>query len=194
MRIRTQQKIVSAFRTVLRKKDFSAITVEDIMLEADISRGTFYRYFTDLPDLARKGFTLYSQTYFSSAESGSLRDVFSDLLHHIDVSKHINQHVDDSMDHLTLRTTYLKQVEKLVEPAFLAELAKIQQKYHVVIPYDEKAKLILNVYIEAYGGLSLQYTYDILPDFWTIHDTFLTMLDATLEPALLSIAVPEKGE
>mgnify|MGYP005815202885 CR=1 FL=1 len=43
--------IKNALFTLLEDKELSAITVTDICRTADVNRGTFYRYFKDVPDL-----------------------------------------------------------------------------------------------------------------------------------------------
>lgn len=41
----TRLKVVKAARTVFARKSYRSTTVEDILLEAEVARGTFYRYF-----------------------------------------------------------------------------------------------------------------------------------------------------
>ena len=51
----TQSVIENAFLTLIReKKKLSRVTVSDICKLAEINRGTFYRYYPDVYDLAEK--------------------------------------------------------------------------------------------------------------------------------------------
>lgn len=43
--LRTRQLIRTAFRDLLQKKGFDAITIKDIAQEATINRATFYAHF-----------------------------------------------------------------------------------------------------------------------------------------------------
>lgn len=43
----SQEWLITAFFTLLKKKPYGAISVKDIAAEADLSRRTFYRFFTD---------------------------------------------------------------------------------------------------------------------------------------------------
>lgn len=43
--------IKKALFTLLQEKELSAVTVTDLCRLADVNRGTFYRYFKDVPDL-----------------------------------------------------------------------------------------------------------------------------------------------
>ena len=45
--IRSRKMIREAFIELLKEKDFSKITVTDIVTRADINRGTFYAHYTD---------------------------------------------------------------------------------------------------------------------------------------------------
>lgn len=51
---RMRQLIAQAMIRLLGEKPFSKITIQDIMAEADIQRATFYRYFQDKYDVARR--------------------------------------------------------------------------------------------------------------------------------------------
>ena len=52
--IRTRQLIENAYYELLFKKSDGRITVKDVLNEANISRGTFYAHYKDIPDLAEK--------------------------------------------------------------------------------------------------------------------------------------------
>lgn len=51
--IKTKRNIQNSFLNLLGKKDFSSITVQEILEEALINRSTFYAHYTDKYDLAR---------------------------------------------------------------------------------------------------------------------------------------------
>ena len=67
--------IQNALFTLLEEKDLSAVTVTDICRLADVNRGTFYRYFKDVPDL------------FSHIEDHFL-EIFRDILSSTDMSSY----------------------------------------------------------------------------------------------------------
>lgn len=50
----TRQQILDAFLTLVKEKDVSKITINDITTIAKINRGTFYRHFDDKFDLIEK--------------------------------------------------------------------------------------------------------------------------------------------
>lgn len=47
---RKKDKIIAAIAASLRKQNYDDLTIQDISDEADISRGSFYNYFTDKSD------------------------------------------------------------------------------------------------------------------------------------------------
>ncbi|KKI88470.1 TetR family transcriptional regulator [Bacillus sp. SA1-12] len=49
--IRTRQLIQDAFTSIVREKDFKAITIRDITEKATVNRATFYAHFTDKYEL-----------------------------------------------------------------------------------------------------------------------------------------------
>ncbi|MDR1018228.1 MAG: TetR/AcrR family transcriptional regulator [Lachnospiraceae bacterium] len=48
---RTKKKIIEAFLTLFEKKKWDKISVKEICVKADITRGTFYQYFTDIYEM-----------------------------------------------------------------------------------------------------------------------------------------------
>ena len=49
--VRSRRLIRQAFETLLTQKDFDAITVTDIIQQADLNRGTFYAHYRDVRDV-----------------------------------------------------------------------------------------------------------------------------------------------
>lgn len=52
---RTRRTLQHALLSLMRKKGYDAVTVEDICAEADVGRSTFYAHFTGKEDLKRSG-------------------------------------------------------------------------------------------------------------------------------------------
>ena len=48
---RTRVRIMDAFIELMEEKDFDTITVKSLVVQANISRGTFYLYFSDIYEL-----------------------------------------------------------------------------------------------------------------------------------------------
>ncbi|MBT3306292.1 MAG: TetR/AcrR family transcriptional regulator [Alphaproteobacteria bacterium] len=54
--LRTQTLLHEALITLFLKKDYEAVTIKDIVDEANVGRSTFYAHFTGKDDLLRSGF------------------------------------------------------------------------------------------------------------------------------------------
>lgn len=61
--LKTRKVIISAFFTLLQKKDFSKITIKEISTVALISKSTFYDHYLDKYDLVEKIVARYSENF-----------------------------------------------------------------------------------------------------------------------------------
>ena len=52
--LRTRTALFDALVRLIRRKDYDLITVEDILVEADVGRATFYAHFASKDDLLRR--------------------------------------------------------------------------------------------------------------------------------------------
>lgn len=73
---RTQKAIVDAFNRLISHKQFDAITVSDIITEADVSKATFYRYFHDKYDVMNSNYKELLDEFMNLDECASYRDLF----------------------------------------------------------------------------------------------------------------------
>ncbi len=91
---KTREAIFTAFISLLAKKKYTAITVEQILQEADVARATFYSHF-ETRDLLLRALCeeLFCHIFDAAAEAGSDHrhifdceeggDIFLHLWHHI---------------------------------------------------------------------------------------------------------------
>ncbi len=75
----TQKAIIETFMRLLEQKPLDKITVKDIIEECEISRGTFYYYYQDIPSLVDEIFKTEAQRFieddvrYESWQDGFLR-------------------------------------------------------------------------------------------------------------------------
>ncbi len=50
-RAKTREQVLNAARALFSQKGFEAVTVDDVVRQAEVARGTFYVHFTDVEDL-----------------------------------------------------------------------------------------------------------------------------------------------
>lgn len=72
---RTQKALHSALMSLILRKGYEAISVQDIIDEADVGRSTFYSHHTGKEDLLRSGFqTLRAELADASRTAGAKAD------------------------------------------------------------------------------------------------------------------------
>lgn len=76
---RTKRAIVNGFNTLIAKRDFDDITAKDIMLEAKVSKATFYRYFKDKYDVMNYNYKSILDEALSTEGIDNYRDLFLQL-------------------------------------------------------------------------------------------------------------------
>jgi AcrR family transcriptional regulator len=68
---RTQRALHQALMSLILRKGYDAITVQDLIDEADVGRSTFYSHYTGREDLLRSGFrTLREKLVEAQSKSG----------------------------------------------------------------------------------------------------------------------------
>ena len=73
---RTQKAIVDAFNRLISVKRFDDITVADIIVEADVSKATFYRYFHDKYDVMNSNYKDLLDEFMVLEDCSSYRDLY----------------------------------------------------------------------------------------------------------------------
>ncbi len=72
---RTRKALHLALMSLILRKDYEAITIQDIIDEADVGRSTFYGHYTGKEDLLRSGFeTLRSELTDARRHAPARRD------------------------------------------------------------------------------------------------------------------------
>lgn len=75
---RTQRTLRAALVALILRKGYDAITIQDIIDEANVGRSTFYSHFTGKDDLFRKGFVqlreLLQEQRAEAVNSGQISD------------------------------------------------------------------------------------------------------------------------
>ena len=67
--VRTRTALYDALVRLIRRKPYDAITVEDILREADVGRATFYAHFTAKDDLLERSLDRLRQLLVAAEES-----------------------------------------------------------------------------------------------------------------------------
>lgn len=76
----SQKMIREALFKLLDEKNLSSITVTDVCRLADVNRGTFYKYYRDVPDLFSQIKTAFFQEIHEMMSSSDLENLDSTYL------------------------------------------------------------------------------------------------------------------
>ena len=95
--IRTRGVLQHALTCLILKKDYEAITIQDICDEANVGRSTFYAHYTSKDDLKRRGFErlrkeLVDRQRETRAAPGDIRD--RSLGFSLTMFEHARDHID----------------------------------------------------------------------------------------------------
>ncbi|MBQ3918283.1 MAG: TetR/AcrR family transcriptional regulator, partial [Oscillospiraceae bacterium] len=97
---KTRNAIFAAFSSLLGRKSYSAMTVQDILDEADIGRSTFYAHFETKDELLRAMCTdIFSHVFSDEIMSEETHD-FSDKDSFQDHITHILCHLREKQQHI----------------------------------------------------------------------------------------------
>jgi AcrR family transcriptional regulator len=88
---RTRKTLQHALLTLMLRKGYDAVTVEDICREADIGRSTFYAHFTGKDALKRSGLDTHLRAALMARQDASPRQTFAFALPFFE---HAKAHLD----------------------------------------------------------------------------------------------------
>jgi len=149
--IRTRQLIQDAFTSLVREKDFKAITVRDITEKATINRATFYAHFTDKYELL---------------DSTITKDFRENLKQRINCHHMFNKETIRNI--LLVMCEYHKDLSTLCPSRYQSLGTVIQNKI-----IEELQNLILNLLIKTSSDNELLRTTSIMLS-WSIYGATYT--------------------
>lgn len=79
---RTRRLLWDAFRALIEEKGYDAVSVQDIIVRADVARTTFYLHFRDKDDLLTYGLRAQYELFFAAAEDSPQRTISATEFHH----------------------------------------------------------------------------------------------------------------
>ena len=123
---KTRNAIFQAFTRLLEKKTYSALTVQEIIDEADISRSTFYAHFETKDELLKAMCT----------------DIFDHVFSHDIMSEehHDFSDKDSFQDHITHILCHLQEKQQSIKGIFSGECGEIFMRYlkeYLYFVFDE---------------------------------------------------------
>ena len=96
--LRTKATLQHALNSLIRKKDYEAITIKDICDAANVGRSTFYAHYTSKDDLKRKGFDKLRKELVDR-QKDALATATDDRDRSLGFSLTMFEHARDHVDH-----------------------------------------------------------------------------------------------
>ena len=84
--VKAEERIFEAFIALLKKEDFESISVKKLLIDADVSKATFYRIYEDKYDLLNKSLLFATKKYVEPEkyDIDEWRELLKDLLTKMD--------------------------------------------------------------------------------------------------------------
>ncbi len=155
---KTRQAVFDSFTHLLEKKNYSNITVQEIIDEADIGRSTFYSHFETKDELLNalckeifdhvfsENLTKENTHDFSSKEGEVLSELTHILYHLRDNGKYIHRILSSESGDIFMRY-FKKYLEKVFEPEHDKCETQIPKEYilhHLVCSFAETVRWWMN--------------------------------------------------
>ena len=87
--VKAEERIFEAFIALLKKEDFESISVKKLLIDADVSKATFYRIYEDKYDLLNKSLLFATKKYVEPEkyDIDEWRELLKDLLNRLKASR-----------------------------------------------------------------------------------------------------------
>jgi len=151
---KTRNAIFDALSSLLAQKDYSHISVQDIVDKANIGRSTFYAHFETKDDLLRELCTdLFGHVFSHSLNIENTHDFSNAKDSHYSVITHILYHLRDNDENiigvLTCESAelFLRFFKQYINDLYTVEMLEYIKKEKLDVPYDFLADHISNSFI-----------------------------------------------
>ncbi len=171
----SQKMIREALFKLLDEKNLSSITVTDVCRLADVNRGTFYKYYKDVPDLFSQIKTAFFQEIhhmMNSSDLSNLDSIYLNILKSIKGNKDLVR-VIQKCNHLS---TTVEEIKILLKDNIVSNIkgAKPHATY-------EEVEYILEFLIGGGANVINQWVYTNMSiPIEQIHKLLVTATNASL--------------
>lgn len=132
--IKTKRALVTALLDLLKSKPFTKITVNDICIQALVSRSAFYAHYLDKYDLALYSLDQLNEQLFEHSKTRSVQDQLRHILQRVQRDSRMFSNLllaeyDGELMEL-LRKGFIKQLENKTNCAALPQPVKISAIFY----------------------------------------------------------------
>jgi AcrR family transcriptional regulator len=147
---RTKKALHSALMSLILRKGYEAITVQDIIDEADVGRSTFYSHYTGKEDLLRSGFqTLRAELAEAQGTTGAKTEAAQDeplgfslaMFEHACEYRHIYKALLGGRGSVIA----VNEIRRVLSEIVRKELSGVQEDK--AIPHDVRVQFVVGAFI-----------------------------------------------
>jgi len=171
--LQTKKRLSASLKKYMQKKPLSRITINDLILDCDLNRNTFYYHFQDIYALLKWTLEQDAIAVVKSIDVlANMNEAIDFILQYVDENRHIISCVYDSFGANQLHRFFYTDMHAIVTSA----IDELEQKR--TAPLDSTTKDFLTMFVtEGLAGCLVNYLND--PDHFSREEIKMLMMKLT---------------
>ena len=156
----TKIAIAASFKKLLSKKSLSNITINDIVEDCGVNRGTFYYHFHDIYELLEYVFMEYTNEILEYSNTHTWQETFLKVFSTLIDNKSYIMNAYNSINREILENS----LHRLIRNLFLSKFKQSQDKLSKCRHVDEASiEFAADIYGYSIGGMILDWIKNDMP-------------------------------
>lgn len=149
----TKKSLAKSLKTLMKKKKFNKITINDIVKLSKVNRNTFYYHFEDINALLKWTFEQETFDFLKTFDmTTDFEKALNFIIDYVEDNKHILNCVTNSLGREQMKQFFSDDLKDVVKMIIDASEKELNLKVN-----DDFKKYLCNFYTEAIAGNLLAY-------------------------------------
>ena len=149
----TKKSLAKSLKTLMKKKKFNKITINDIVKLSNVNRNTFYYHFEDINALLKWTFDQETFDFLKTFDmTTDFQKALNFIIDYVENNKHILNCVTNSLGREQMKQFFSDDLKDVVKMIIDASEKELNLKVN-----DDFKKYLCNFYTEAIAGNLLAY-------------------------------------
>lgn len=149
----TKKSLAKSLKTLMKKKKFNKITINDIVKLSNVNRNTFYYHFEDINALLKWTFEQETFDFLKTFDmTTDFQKALNFIIDYVEDNKHILNCVTNSLGREQMKQFFSDDLKDVVKMIIDASEKELNLKVN-----DDFKKYLCNFYTEAIAGNLLAY-------------------------------------
>lgn len=149
----TKKSLAKSLKTLMKKKKFNKITINDIVKLSKVNRNTFYYHFEDINALLKWTFEQETFDFLKTFDmTTDFEKALNFIIDYVEDNKHILNCVTNSLGREQMKQFFSEDLKDVVKMIIDASEKELNLKVN-----DDFKKYLCNFYTEAIAGNLLAY-------------------------------------